>query len=752
LCSRPHTASSFEELIKHLRPLFLILMNKTFTGLRLPLYILKNQLPMIASIMDARLYGPVVGGGYQYQQAMSSDLFNSVADMMEKEAREKRESMEDRREILRTQGIAFLARVRGTWSGFETVILAAEKIHPVHPKGPLLDKARERMIQMETLSPAPEWIGLLSDVMKVRSLSPRNALALFLEIHCAWAVVTQMAPEDIDRTVRADLDQLNGEFPPAYKDILVKAVIQGKKDPAVYAKLIETRKRGFEWPQTIREGLARPSLSTREVIALWLEALLARERARRDVYGARVERRMKAPEEDSASDVPQGLSGVLGNRRAQYVLRNILSKRAQVNAEARVRAAIHDAGIPLDAGRAGTSSVNFVPRGQSKRNALLLLARLFHLPVMGDDISLPKRILGLIFADDKPNIGEVAPAVAAADLYVNAGQSPLGYSTDNTVVHPPRAGPEGVKDFVNDVAVVLETMNHGVPVQMSQRPAAWAELMRKAVTGRYAVNLMRGRGVFKSGGERLSVRANALEELLAEKGVLKTLLGEAGKLKAEGVRYVIYAGVGGVGALGRMLDEWPSKQGSVRIFPLEHIDPSEIERLKAQLVTAEASAFEKLKMAAGSLATTEEVWERARFKSALVVVAKGLTEEGNDSIKSLTSLVSESFGQVDPQKPSNHIFVFADPPIQADDRSVPEITWQMEIGAQLIPLQGRELLKRDLHPGLPLAFLLALKNESPFEVFEEAVKLNRKGEAGMVSSVWPPGLRDMSAKGKISWF
>lgn len=716
----PHTASSFEELTKNFRPLFLALMFSSFEGLRLPAYILKEQLPMIASIMDARRYEPISG---TYQQAMSSDMFRTIAEIMENETREKGQSMADHRRRLQNQAQGFLSGVQGIWPGFEKSVLAAEKIYSLSPNAPILEAARGRMVETE-------WSGPLADALNVPELSFHNQWALYLETMCERAVAKGLTDDAVIQEMESDFNSFAGDIPLEYKEVLFASVLKKIEAPVSYPRTLASKKRDFDWPQTIRDGLNNSPLSTGEVIALWLEALLARERARSEVYGSRVERRMKAPEESSAADLPRGIPGILKRRRVQYVLRNIPNKAAQKAEAGRVKEIVGEAGIPMDAEAAGTSSINFAPRGQSKRNALLLLANLLHLPVVEDDISSAIRILGLIFADDKPDNGEVAPAVTAVPLFVNAGKSSLTYPSGNTVVHPPKAGPEGMREFMEQVAVVLETMNPGVPVIFNRRPSSWAELMRTSVTGHFIGNLARGRGVFKMGGQRLSTRANALKELLAEGGMLTRLIGEAKKLKLETVpvRYVIYAGVGGSGVLGRMLDGWPSDPDSARIFPLEHIDPAEIERLKNQLIDVEANPVEKLFMALGSMATEEDVWKRARLKSALVVVAQGLSEEGNDAIKALTSLVGEMFGQVDPQKPSKHVFVFADPPVGDDDRTVPEVNWQLQIGAQLIPLQGR-LLKRDLHPGLPLAFLMALKNKSPEAVFEEAVKLNRKGEA-----------------------
>jgi hypothetical protein len=715
----PHTASSFEELIKHFRPLFLLLMYTPFSVPRLPASILIKQNRMIASMMDARIFEKVSG---EYQQAMSSDMFSDAAKIMENEVRENGGSIERYLDFLKGQAGEFLDGVQGTWPGFESIIQAAEKIHPLAQADSLLERVREQLKKTE-------WASSLTSGLDAEHLSPHNTLALFLEFYCARIVANPSSVSDILTEMNLVLNEGAPESPPGYKTLLTHAVANSVTDQDSYQRIIEARKREFEWPQTIRDGLSRPSLPTREVIALWLEALLARERATPDVYGARVERRMKAKDEATAADLPRGLPGVLNNRRVQYVLRNI-PKSARSEAEGRIRLALKKATIPLDAGAAGTSSINLTCRGVSKRNALFLVVRHFHLRVTRDVDSLKKVMRGLIFADDKPTIPEVTPAVDTVGLFVNAGKSILPPSLSNTVVHPPKAGPPGVKDFISDIAHILETVNPSVPVNFSQRPAAWAELMRQSVTGRYAENMRRGRGVFRQGGSRFSVRANILEDLLAEEDKLVGLFGRAAVLRAEGVRHVICAGVGGIGTLARMIDGWPSDPGSARLFPLEHTDPAEIERLKIQLMDAEATRREKTLMAAGFKETMEKVWKRAREKSALVVVAKGLREEGRDAIQSLTSLVSESFGQVGVDKPFKNVFLLADPPVGADDRSVPEMPWVLEMGAKFIPLPGRDLLKRDLHPGLPFAFLMALKMKEPSRVFEDAVKLNRKGEAG----------------------
>ncbi|MBL8022725.1 MAG: YvcK family protein [Elusimicrobia bacterium] len=592
----PHTASSFEELLKNLDPLFINLTYRSGRGFRLPAYLLGNNLPMIASIMDARLYDSV---SKQYQPAMTEDLFESVAESFEKK-------------VLSEGGVIVEARV-----------------------------------------------GLLAQ---------------------ARGFLTEM-----------------------------------KDDP---------------WAEKLLEGMDRPHPSTRFVVALWLEALLAREQAHPLHHGSRVERRPAAPKA-TAKTAPESVDDLLKFRRVQYVLRNIPSIHRSA-ANARIQEEIKRSGLPLEGVMAGTSSINFIPRGQSKKNALALLVNLWKLPSMR----------ALLLADDKPRIEEVLHAVEAVLVFFGAmGNAPRGPLPHTTAIVPEGKSVGDVRVLIDAMGRILETVNPGVRVRLGARPVAWAALMRKMVVEGWRGKLLTGRGPFRQGGsvdgeQKLAPRANALEEMIFEEKQLERLNGVAATLKNDGVRYVIYVGVGGVGPMGRMMDSWPAGSDAARIFPVEHIDPGEIEALRRRLINAEETPQERALIGLGFTGVQNRVWRRAIKKSSLVIVSKGMNEEGKEEIQALTNLISETFEQVDSQnkeKAFKHIFYFGDPPVGGDDRTAVGWNWATSIGIRTFPLQfdgGRQLLKRFLHPGYPYAFLLALKGWSPTTIFQSAASFARKGESG----------------------
>ncbi len=589
----PHTASSFEELVKKLKRLFVLLTYRSSLGLRLPAYLMGNNFPLIASIMDARLYDSASG---QYQPAMTEDIFESVAEAFESK-------------ILKEGGNIVVARKS------------------------LLTQAKGFLAGMEN-------------------------------------------------------------------------------DP---------------WVETLNEGMNRSHFSTRLVVALWLEALLARERLNPLLHGAMVERRPAAPKL-TAKTAPTSVDELLINRRVQYVLRGIPSLRRS-ESNKRIRDEITRSGLPFEAVMAGTSSINFIPYGQSKKNALALLVRLWSLP----------SLLALLFADDKPLIEEVLAAVKAVGIFLGAmGNRPNYPLPHTTAIIPEGQSIKDVRNLIQDMADFLKIVNPGVRIRLGKRPLVWATLMRRLVKEGWSGKLFSGRGPFRQvgsleGQQKLAARANALEEMIYEKTKIQSLTGVAAEIKNDGIRYAIYVGVGGVGPMGRMMDAWPAGLDGTRIFPMEHIDPGEIEALRRRLINAEQTPRERALIGLGSVRAQNRVWLRAIRKSALVIVSKGMTEEGKEEIQALTNLISHTFKKVDREKPFKHILYFGDPPQEEDDRSAVGWNWATSLGLRTFPLQfdsGRQLLKRFLHPGYPYAFLLALKGLSPTDIFQAAADLARKGDSG----------------------
>lgn len=709
----PHTASSFEELVKHLNPLF-----------PLPRYIQGNQLPLIASILDARLFDRL---SETYQPALTDDFFQTVSRRFEEKVHEKGGDLAATRHALRANGLALLKTVHRHWPGNEKEVLAViallenQNISVRDLKLSLLTKAREDLKNIIESHPSPPtWMMSLATALARPRVTSRDALALFIEVERVRFALAPVSPQEVVRRISEDLILIDEQLP-SLAAPLIGGFVQAVGEDSDFLKNMEEKAEIFDWPSKLKEGLNNDNLPTYQLVALWVESLLANERAREHNYGSRVERRM-APPGQTAVGIPRDLQEIWGYRRVQYVLRGIPTKQAQRAASERVTKIIQEAGLPIEAVPAGTSSVNFYPEGQSKKDALALLAYLFNLSVRD-----------FIFADDKPHIGEVRPAVEAVGTFINAGSSPMAYPLHHTtVIHSKKPGPEAVRNFIELAAGYLEGVNVGTIVRMSDLPPPWESLMGRLVDERLLEHLLRGSGPFESmGGDRLARRAHAVEEAVYNRTQLESLIGKAELLKKEGVRYVICVGTGGMGSLASLVDRLPSAGETCRLFPLDDVDPSEFKRVKSSLVDAEASRWEKLKMR-WDPAVEDAVWNRACKKSALVVLAKGWREEGQEEIQILTGLIGTLFGQVDAEKKFNDVFVFAEPPQGEDDRAAIEWNWAKSIGAQRIPLQfdrSRDLLKRYLHPGLPFAFLLALKGHSPSKVLKAIGAYGHRGVA-----------------------
>nr|MBP8004827.1 hypothetical protein [Elusimicrobiota bacterium] len=378
------------------------------------------------------------------------------------------------------------------------------------------------------------------------------------------------------------------------------------------------------------------------LVGLWLETVIARVAASPRAAGAVLERRPLDRDDKVMYALRKIPNDANGRHRRRWA--------AWMNAQAAA------AGLAFRFEVGGKTSIDISDAFLTKARALEIFARYF-----GYDLS------DLIYGGDKLEIGEPdRPAAERAAAYLAAaGRLPETPIPGRLGIVPRRAGWEGMAEMIDLFARVLEAENPPIVFQSDRFPSSWSDDMRRLATfggtgfldmvsgGRRA--LIEAMDLTTDQADDLVRRHHAIRTALQHPAALDEITGYANRLMdAEGVRHVVWAGVGATGPYGRLLARWPSGRRAAGVFGVDQAAPEAVADLESRLIAAEASLRERFLLRVGARGVAARVLARAYRHAAVVIVTKG----GESDLHALTQYFDAALRGAG--APAGHLLILTD--------------------------------------------------------------------------------------------